>query len=168
MKYSLTYDVQQPAARSSFRPARMALPIGDPSLATRYGEKIRDEDTSPHGALSEVSVSTLQRPVESSCVSQSGLSIAPCPPGWSQSPWRKLTAEESCTGVHPNLGDIVWHKGREGVVVNSEWLEGEYCCDVCPIWSTCRQMAASWASQLGCNGCINIFCTFKHCTVVIL
>ena len=26
------------------------------------------------------------------------------------------------------------------------------CCDVCPIWSTCQQMAASWASQLGCNG----------------
>ena len=28
----------------------------------------------------------------------------------------------------------------------------EECCDVCPIWLTCRQMAASWASQLGCNG----------------
>ena len=129
VKYSLSYDVQQPAARSSFRPARMALPIGDPSLATRYGAKIRDEDTSPRGPGSEASVSTLQRPVDSRCVSQSGLSIAPCPPGWSQSPWRKLTAEESCTGVHPNLGDIVWHKGREGVVVNSDWLEGEKGAD---------------------------------------
>ena len=25
------------------------------------------------------------------------------------------------------------------------------CCDVCPFWSTCQQMAVSWASQLGCN-----------------
>ena len=129
MEYSLRYDVHQPAVRSSFRPARMALPIGDPSLATRYEEKIRAEETSPHGLGSEASVSTLQRPVDSCLVSQSGLSFTPCPPGWSQSPWRKLTAEESCDGVHPNLGDVVWFKGREGVVVNSAWLEGEEGAD---------------------------------------
>ena len=59
VEYSLTYDVQQPAVRSSFRPARMAQPFGDQSLATRYGKKIRAEETSPRGALSEASVSTL-------------------------------------------------------------------------------------------------------------
>ena len=107
----------------------MAPPIRDQSLATRSQKKIRDEDTSPRGSMSEASVSTLQRRVEDPCVSQSGLSIAPCPPGWSHSPWRTLTAEESCDGVRPNLGDIVWFKGREGVVVNSDWLEGEEGAD---------------------------------------
>ena len=107
----------------------MAQPFGDQSLATRYGKKLRAEETSPRGALSEASVSTLQRPVDSRCVSQSGLTITPCPPGWSQSPWRKLTAEESCDGVRPNLGDIVWFQGKEGVVVNSGWLEGEEGAD---------------------------------------
>ena len=103
----------------------MAQPIGDQSLTTNYRKKIRNEKTSPHGAMSEASVSMLHRPLEDPCASQSGLSIAPCPPGWSHSPWRKLIAEESCYGFRPNLGDIVWFKGREGVVVNSDWLEGE-------------------------------------------
>ena len=129
VEYSLSYDVHQPAARFSFRPARMAPPIRDQSLATRCKEKIRDEDTSPRGSRSEASVSTLHRRVEDGSVSQSGLSFTPCPPGWSQSPWRHLTAEESSAGVRPNLGDIVWFQGREGVVVNSGWLEGEEGAD---------------------------------------
>ena len=127
--YSLSYDVQQPAARFSFRPAHMAQPIGDQSLTTSYRKKIRKEETSPRGAMSEASVSTLHRPLEDPCVSQSGLSIAPCPPGWSHSLWRKLTAEESCDGVPPNLGDIVWFKGKEGVVVNRDWFEGDEGAD---------------------------------------
>ena len=81
VKYSLSYDVHQPAARFSFRPARMAPPIGDQLLASRYKEKIRDEDTSPRGPSSEASVSTLQRSMEDRCVSQFGLSVTPCPPG---------------------------------------------------------------------------------------
>ena len=125
IEYSLSYDVHHPAARFSFRPARMAPPIRDQSLATRCKEKIRDEDTSPRGYRSEASVSTLHKPVEDGSVSQSGLSFTPCPPGWSQSPWRHLTAEESSAGVRPNLGDIVWFQGREGVVVNNDWLEGK-------------------------------------------
>ena len=129
VEYSLRNDVHQPAVRFSFRPACMAPPIGDRSLATRSVDKIRDEKTSPHGALSEASVSTIQRPVEDRSVSHSGLSFTPCPPGWSQSPWRKLTAEETCAGVRPNLGDIVRLKGKEGVVVNSDWLEGEEGAD---------------------------------------
>ena len=129
VKYLLSYDVHQPAARFSFRPARMAPPIRDQSLATRYQQKIRDEDTYPRGSMSEASVSTLQRHVEDRSVSQSGLSFTPCPPGWSQSPWRKLTAEESSVGVRPNLGDIVWFQGKEGLVVNSDWLEGEEGAD---------------------------------------
>ena len=91
--------------------------------------KIRGGETSPRGSTSEASVSTLQKTVPSRSVSQSGLSTTPCPPGWIQSPWRKLTAEESREGVHPNLGDIVWFKGREGVVVNNNWLEGEESAD---------------------------------------
>ena len=57
------------------------------------------------------------------CPSPPALLAGVNPPGGS------LLLRNPATGVHPNLGDIVWFKGREGVVVNSDWLEGEEGAD---------------------------------------
>ena len=74
-EYSPSYDVHQLALCHSSPPEHMVLHLGDHSLATRYVGKIHNEETSPHGSMSEASVSTLHRNVQDHCLSQSRLSI---------------------------------------------------------------------------------------------